>query len=303
MRLAALLLTIGSSCIGCAPLAQVASTVRYETGYRWSEFRLDIREHRYAQRGWNDFQRQENLPSSTELRAGFIAGYKAFLHSGKREPPAVPPRRFWASGSPAGGWRSAQWYQGFELGAISAEASGLRSQFLVPVSPLTPNPTPLIVGIQTEPQVEMQHVGSGSLETLPPGGEAAPGNVAPLEPLPEPELPIQPPSDGTSNPGGELRQPKYDGNTRSGSESHLPQYDGNSDPGRDSHQTPSSAIPTWDFPLSAHEAMGRSGRKLRPDAGGPPQTARLIAVQPADGRWPGVRRVEPLKSHAQRKTT
>lgn len=74
---------------------------------------------------------------SVDYADGFQSGFAEFLDfGGTGSPPPVPPREYWKIKyqTPTGHQAIQDWYAGYAQGSSAAQASGLRSQFVVPVS-------------------------------------------------------------------------------------------------------------------------------------------------------------------------
>lgn len=74
---------------------------------------------------------------SVHYGRGFVDGFADFVYAGGTgEPPAVPPWRYRKAvyETPEGVQAVEDWFAGFRHGAAAAQASGLRSLVIVPVS-------------------------------------------------------------------------------------------------------------------------------------------------------------------------
>jgi hypothetical protein len=176
------LLVVGILCVasvGCGSFWQ--NTTRNLTEapvWGIDEYRINSRNHRLAREAWTEIcQASPEHAFSPDYADGFIEGYADYLESGGTgQPPAVPPFRYRLSRyqTPEGIRAIEDWYAGFRHGASSARASGLREQFVLPLS------APPINAIENKP------VAPASV------APATPNELPPPRPLIEPQRPANP---------------------------------------------------------------------------------------------------------------
>lgn len=82
-----------------------------------------------------------NVPWRGDFTDGWRAGYYDVATGGCGRPPAVAPRKYWATKyqSPAGQKAAQNWFAGFQAGAIAAERNGHAGWNYVPSSPVSAN--------------------------------------------------------------------------------------------------------------------------------------------------------------------
>jgi hypothetical protein len=118
--------------------------------YGIDEFRITRRNHRLAREAWEQVSRDHaERPYSEDYGDGFIQGFADYLEYGRNaQPPAVPPFRYRLScyQTPEGLRAIEDWYAGFQHGATTARASGLRELTVIPLS------APPINAVDTRPQ-------------------------------------------------------------------------------------------------------------------------------------------------------
>jgi hypothetical protein len=154
--------------------------------YGINECRVSARNARLAREAWQAVARAHPESAwSADFGDGFQDGFADYLESGGNgQPPAVPPFRYRLARyqTPAGYRAIEDWYAGFRDGAAAAQSSGLREQFILPLSAPPINaverrpggPAPAAAGAPAP-----AHGPPAPLPDLPPPRKAEPGGVLP----------------------------------------------------------------------------------------------------------------------------
>jgi len=140
MRLKTILI-LGGLCAlgsGCSPLFHWSRTAGREKGeYVQCENVTESRcSNKLSETAWEQVRlANPEVPYSADFADGFKKGFAEHLQTGKSEPPALPPPCYGplAYGSIEGRQAVLDWFRGFHLGTVEAQASALR-----PVATLPP---------------------------------------------------------------------------------------------------------------------------------------------------------------------
>jgi hypothetical protein len=139
MKLLVWSIILGTASAGCGSFWQnTARNLTEAPIYGIDEFRITHRNHRLARDAWDETARAKpERAYSPDYADGFIVGYADYLEYGRNaKPPAVPPFRYRLSRyqTPEGLLAIEDWYAGFQHGATTCHASGLRELTVIPLS-------------------------------------------------------------------------------------------------------------------------------------------------------------------------
>jgi hypothetical protein len=219
---------------GCSFAQNVCRNIVAEVRYVRDERVIRKRAYRYARQAWEAMTKRYGENFCDAYEDGFIEGFVDYIVYGGCSSgcgdspvvPAVPPLRYrHARNMTPQGYRSMEeWFVGFQHGAATAQASGLRNLVVVPVfnppflgqelqarptqtdrPPETPDgtlPPPQPLGDTGGAAPIPGTSGAGAAGTVPGGVPGAVPGVVPGAPrgAPVPPLPIPPPGGRPAGP-------------------------------------------------------------------------------------------------------
>jgi hypothetical protein len=174
--------------------------------YQTDNIRIRCRNRELANEAWKAWHKAHGEKKySRDFAYGFEEGYWDYLeYGGSGNPPSIPPfcYRLMPYQNPQGIQAIEDWFAGFRVGAQAAMVSGLREQFVLPLSDI-----PITAG-GTTPTRSSTHSGTdksandkGSSETKPHGDEKLPpvDEKLPLPMREKPAVPDKPPEPKRDN--------------------------------------------------------------------------------------------------------